>query len=361
MKSSRVCWRPGPSGFSRNKDTNTPKGGPTTQSGQPFPSSAPVDAVLTTAYGDDAGLHGLSTAGHNAALTPAEVLLEEAERHDFQYGEVLPAGVRKALGEAHLDAQSGRSLVELGAGTGKVALQAFLECPSLLRVTAVELAAARYRVGEAALLRLCERIPERFSLLAHAPGACVRISERPPAADTSAHQREGSSRELELSVGDVFELGAAARAALAEADVVFFEVCLPRTAEAAARGLALLRSTKAGSRVLSYEALEALEEEAAGGSTARAPCRLRGPEQASQRGVTLRPRAAVGVQPKGAPAGLRRGRRRRGARCAQAERAKPVCAQARQRLARRHVRRVVGAGGGLPLSLLHTRGRASNQ
>ncbi|EOD25960.1 hypothetical protein EMIHUDRAFT_460748, partial [Emiliania huxleyi CCMP1516] len=237
----------------------------------PFPSSAPVDAVLTTAYGDDAGLHGLSTAGHNAALTPAEVLLEEAERHDFQYGEVLPAGVRKALGEAHLDAQSGRSLVELGAGTGKVALQAFLECPSLLRVTAVELAAARYRVGEAALLRLCERIPERFSLLAHAPGACVRISERPPAADTSAHQREGSSRELELSVGDVFELGAAARAALAEADVVFFEVCLPRTAEAAARGLALLRSTKAGSRVLSYEALEALEEEAAGGSTVCSP------------------------------------------------------------------------------------------
>ena len=255
----------------------------------PFPSSAPVDApvdaVLTTAYGDDAGLHGLSTAGHNAALTPAEILLEEAERHDFQYGEVLPAGVRKALGEAHLDAQSGRSLVELGAGTGKVALQAFLECPSLLRVTAVELAAARYRVGEAALLRLCERIPERFSLLAHAPGACVRISERPPAADTSAHQREGSSRELELSVGDVFELGAAARAALAEADVVFFEVCLPRTAEAAARGLALLRSTKAGSRVLSYEALEALEEEAAGGSTARAPCRLRtcGPAANSRR------------------------------------------------------------------------------
>ena len=31
-----------------------------------------------------------------------------------------------------------------------------------------------------------------------------------------------------------------------------------------------------------------------------------------------------------------------------------------ERLARRHVRRVVGAGGGLPLSLLHTRGRVSN-
>lgn len=71
------------------------------------------------------------------------------EKGSLLYGELLPRGVNKAMGPRHLNAAKARTIYDLGMGTGKVAMQVFLQFPNLTRVYGIELSRARFELGEA--------------------------------------------------------------------------------------------------------------------------------------------------------------------------------------------------------------------
>ena len=74
----------------------------------------------------------------------------------FTYGEVLPEAVRKMMDGWHLAASRASTLVDLGAGKCRLALQAFLEHRSLLSVIAVEYSKSRYNCARNLLLSLAQ-------------------------------------------------------------------------------------------------------------------------------------------------------------------------------------------------------------
>lgn len=53
------------------------------------------------------------------------------------------------MGPKHLNAAKASTVFDLGMGTGKVAMQVFLQFPNLIRVYGVELSRARFALGEA--------------------------------------------------------------------------------------------------------------------------------------------------------------------------------------------------------------------
>lgn len=55
-------------------------------------------------------------------------------------------------------------LLELGMGTGRVALQSFLECPCLRKVLGVEIERRRFVAAQTAISRLADTNPDRFRL-----------------------------------------------------------------------------------------------------------------------------------------------------------------------------------------------------
>jgi methylase of polypeptide subunit release factors len=61
------------------------------------------------------------------------------------YGELLPRGANKALSSQHLNAATARTLFDMGMGTGKIVIQAFLQFRNLELVYGVELSAGRYK------------------------------------------------------------------------------------------------------------------------------------------------------------------------------------------------------------------------
>ena len=61
------------------------------------------------------------------------------------YGELLPRGVNKAFGSNHLNTARARTLFDLGMGTGKVVIQAFLQHRNLEFVYGVELSKGRFK------------------------------------------------------------------------------------------------------------------------------------------------------------------------------------------------------------------------
>jgi hypothetical protein len=68
-------------------------------------------------------------------------------------------------------------LFDLGMGTGKVAIQAFLQFRNLQYVYGVELSAGRYAMAEAAVIRLAIMSPHSFELR-RIPGKSVCLVER---------------------------------------------------------------------------------------------------------------------------------------------------------------------------------------
>lgn len=53
------------------------------------------------------------------------------------------------MGPRHLNAAKAETVYDLGMGTGKVAMQVFLQFPNLSRVYGIELSQARFELGEA--------------------------------------------------------------------------------------------------------------------------------------------------------------------------------------------------------------------
>lgn len=161
---------------------------------------------------DIVGKQGYKTAGHLCVIEE-DVQAALKSGSNLQYGELLPPGMEKMLDPAHLDAAHAASLIELGMGTGKVAIQAFLQFPCLLSVIGIELARSRYLIGRQALQRLAEICPLQFSFVDDGPDMC-RIHTK----------IQDPSRRLEFRAGDMLALP---RQDISTADILIMETCVP--------------------------------------------------------------------------------------------------------------------------------------
>lgn len=188
-----------------------------------------VLAQLQLAYGKYTQEVGYLTDGHQC-VTQTDVDIATRVGGSLLYGEVLPAGVCKLLDEKHLNASSARSLVDLGMGTGKLALQAFLTYENLTSVVGVELCHSRYLIAEAALRRLAHSSKE-LSIVSLDQGRSISLG----------HGR----RRLVFRAGNLFE----AREAYT-ADVVVLETDLPPPLHP--RLCELTASIRPGARLLTY-------------------------------------------------------------------------------------------------------------
>ena len=136
---------------------------------------AKAQSVLHDCYGGRTQETGHKTLGH-VCVTDDDRRRATEDRGSLLYGELLPRGVHKALDARHLDAARASSVYDLGCGTGKVALQAFLQFPNLKRVYGVELSLARFHVAERALLALAARDDCDAHVTRREPGSSIEVT-----------------------------------------------------------------------------------------------------------------------------------------------------------------------------------------
>eukprot|EP00746_Dinoflagellata_sp_MGD_P023663 gnl/MRDRNA2_/MRDRNA2_155484_c0_seq1.p1 gnl/MRDRNA2_/MRDRNA2_155484_c0~~gnl/MRDRNA2_/MRDRNA2_155484_c0_seq1.p1 ORF type:complete len:328 (-),score=44.59 gnl/MRDRNA2_/MRDRNA2_155484_c0_seq1:304-1197(-) len=98
------------------------------------------------------------------SLSPPSTSRSQYGSTDEDCCSLLTIGVSKALGSSMLAVQQRgcKVLLELGMGTGRVALQSFLECSCLEKVVGVEIQGGRFAAAEKAIGRLAKANPARF-------------------------------------------------------------------------------------------------------------------------------------------------------------------------------------------------------
>jgi len=210
--------------------------------GPSVPTPPRVVKVLTAAFG--ASKVGETGYEIDAAKCTSEAEKAEALRRgsSLLYGEFLPDGVSKVLGLERLGGalQGASSVLELGMGSGKVALQIFVQCPTVRNMLGIELVQSRYLIGEAALQRLAATLPDVYSVRSHTPGELIRV------------ECDGG-RRIEFRCADFFTLGLN----LCErSDAIVFAVNVPcKGFPELCRRLA---QAKEGCRLLTYHALDTI-------------------------------------------------------------------------------------------------------
>lgn len=207
-----------------------------------------VLSLLVAAFGEDK----VGETGYDIA---AAKCCSEQEKMDARqrgssllYGELLPDGVSKALHPARLggalpspgDVARG-TVLELGMGSGKVALQTFVQCPTVKELFGIELVHSRYQIAEQALSELVAQHPKRFTISFYEPGLRIRAEE------------VSTKRLLEFRCGDFFTTGLdLAR----RSDIIFFAVNVP--CKLFPQLCNHFASAKEGCRLFTYHALEAI-------------------------------------------------------------------------------------------------------
>lgn len=189
---------------------------------------------MEAAYGKGTNEVGYQTDGHQC-VTKADLDTAQKLGSSLLYGEVLPAGVAKLLDFQHLDAQNASVLMDLGSGTGKLALQAFISFPNLKDVYGVELCQPRYLIGETALLRFVSLYPEDYVLVCWVKGSIISISSTK------------SRRQLTLQHGNLLDVST-----ISKADIVILETDLPQVAHPQLVEMLHRSVLRPGCRLLSY-------------------------------------------------------------------------------------------------------------
>lgn len=210
--------------------------------GEPTPPE--VLSALALAYGTD----GVGETGYDIAAARCCSDAEKAEARrtgsSLLYGELLPDGVSKALssnelGQALDVAVGGSRVLELGMGSGKVAMQVFLQRPDVQQVVGVEIVQSRYVIGEAALRRLVGQRPEAYRGVSNNP--------------TSASIEDTGGRRLEFHCADFFSLGLEL---CSSSDVIFFAVHIP--CKLFPQLCQRFSTAKEGCRLFTYHALDTI-------------------------------------------------------------------------------------------------------
>lgn len=219
---------------------------------------ARAQAIMHRAYGNRIQETGHKTRGHLCVTETDRVLAQDAQS-SLLYGELLPRGINKALGDMRLRGSEAEVVFELGMGIGKVAMQVFLQFSGqtvteietegawgegledgdprrggrLRRVYGVELSSARFFIAEAAAHRLCREYPRDFGIQAWERGQRIVV------------EKMGSGAVLEMEVGNLLAVRG-----LDRADIVLLETDLG--AGVHPELCALLRSMKSGARAFTY-------------------------------------------------------------------------------------------------------------
>jgi hypothetical protein len=149
---------------------------------------------------------------------------------------VLPAGVSAAL--QNLGAAQATMMVELGSGQGKLAFQAFMEYPNLMKVIGCELSSLRF--SRAVKVLSAWAGTQKGYRWEAVSDSIVRL-----VTTTVPH------RVLEMRRQDMFFTPE-----VEQADIVFCEVAIP--ADRRPDLAKLCSSTKTGARLLLYHALDKL-------------------------------------------------------------------------------------------------------
>lgn len=191
-----------------------------------------AQSIMYHCYGRRIQETGHKTLGH-ICVTEDDKRTAADAKGSLLYGELLPRGVNKALGPKHLNAARASTLFDLGMGTGKVALQAFLQFSNLKRVFGVELSAARFRIAEKALLNLLMMYPNKYVLQRHVTGKFLSVR----ALETS--------QVLEVACGNLMHIDD-----IQEADIVMLETEV--SPEVFGQFSGMLNRAKEGSRLLTY-------------------------------------------------------------------------------------------------------------
>jgi len=194
---------------------------------------AKAQSTMHACYGGRIQETGHKTLGHTC-VTEDDKRAANESHGSLLYGELLPRGVNKALDERHLDARRATVLFDLGMGTGKVAMQSFLQFPNVRRVFGVELSSARYRLAEEAMLNLARDA-------SHEPH--VKLQHRGPNSMTLV--KTTTKQTLEIARGNLFHTKD-----VELADVILLETEIP--ADAFAHFSALLDAARDGARILTY-------------------------------------------------------------------------------------------------------------
>eukprot|EP00929_Paragymnodinium_shiwhaense_P067242 TRINITY_DN33858_c0_g1_i1.p1 TRINITY_DN33858_c0_g1~~TRINITY_DN33858_c0_g1_i1.p1 ORF type:complete len:352 (-),score=72.18 TRINITY_DN33858_c0_g1_i1:141-1196(-) len=216
---------------------------PANYAGLPTPEK--IKATLVEAFGAEQ----IGETGYNisAAACCSEKEKEAAREAgtSLLYGELLPDGVSKALSPQHLGGalleNTNRAVLELGMGSGKVAIQTFLQCPNVKRVLGIELVESRFALAEIALHKLVSNRPDDFEVKAVSSGKLLRVEEKK------------TSRLLEFRCADFFTLGLDLTG---QSDAIWFAVNIP--CKLFPKLCERLATAKTGCRIFSYHSLDSI-------------------------------------------------------------------------------------------------------
>jgi hypothetical protein len=140
-----------------------------------------AESTLARAYGTESTAEtGRNTLGHQCVSSTEQAACNAKKTGLLTYGELLPDGVRKLFDAEHLDVGNTTTLLDLGMGTGKVLMQAFLaaprDTPHVRTLVGVELAKSRYALAEAAARCLVEQHPCLYRTTASEPGHRIQVA-----------------------------------------------------------------------------------------------------------------------------------------------------------------------------------------
>lgn len=234
--------------LSQNRDENEYKEGDVSQEGYLAPIEddwvyvedisldfAFAQSVLFKVYGSVIQETGHKTRGH-ICLTEDDKDWVAQNKGSFLYGELLPRGANKAFGIERLNLSNASTLFDLGMGTGKILVQAFLQYRNLQYVYGVELSYGRYCIAEEAVLRMIELLGKDTFKIQNLPGRYIIVSEL-----ISSTQ----CRVLHMECGDMFEVHN-----IEIADILMMETDVP--VHLYPNLCELLASMHDGARLLSY-------------------------------------------------------------------------------------------------------------
>lgn len=122
------------------------------------------------------------------------------------------------MGPKRLNAYEASTLFDLGMGTGKVVIQAFLQFRNLDFVYGIELSNGRYSVAESAAISMVEILGRELYRVNLNPGKFVEITEL---RENGRNRRE---RVLRMECNDMFSLDASV---MNRADIVMLETDIP--------------------------------------------------------------------------------------------------------------------------------------
>ena len=186
-----------------------------------------AQSVLFKIFGGCVQETGHKTRGH-ICLTDEDKYNAKYSKGSLLYGELLPRGANKAFGPKRLAAENARTLFDLGCGTGKIAIQAFLQFRNLEYVYGIELSEGRYKVAEEACLRMVSLLGKDSYEVRVDPGKSIMVTELAQTVDginaTSNTDGVYSGRCLHLEFGNLFDTRN-----IEQADIVMLETDIPVT------------------------------------------------------------------------------------------------------------------------------------